>query len=387
MIRNIKKGSPSYSEYLGLSNNGYYTESDKNGFSLIPNFKGTQINQDRNLFEEPKVIPININSEGFRVTRSPLADCNLETIKKILFLGDSFTFGVYLRDYDTYPSRFQYLFNSKGQCVQIINAGFANGFEADQIHSWLYQNIEKYNPSIIIYNIFGGNDILGINKDLWVNFDENGMPIEWKNKNLYVKNGILRSKNKKAPLTIYYLPILRQSKFLATFESKFRRYVLNKFILKKERGLTFNSFAHLYGIRDRSDIENKEFLFIKIVDSMNKIIQKNGGKFYTVYLPANFEVYPKLLNYVSSGSTFIKSKDKSGNYGSYLCDHIKNKVKVNCLDITNRMNDYIKNSMLPQNKLIRKNIFFPRNGEIHMSKNGADFTAKEVFTWISDQIE
>jgi len=45
-LRMIKMGSPTYSEYVGLSSSGYYQPSKENTFKLIPNYKGTEKNQE-----------------------------------------------------------------------------------------------------------------------------------------------------------------------------------------------------------------------------------------------------------------------------------------------------------------------------------------------------
>ena len=110
-LRSIKRGSPTYSEYVGLSNSGYYLPSKENTFKLIPNYKGSKKNQDWNLPGEPKSVEVSTDNRGFRSTIEMNEECKLNSFKTFLFLGDSYTFGVYLRDKDTYPSKFQYQSN------------------------------------------------------------------------------------------------------------------------------------------------------------------------------------------------------------------------------------------------------------------------------------
>ena len=379
-LRIIKRGSPTYSEYIGLSNSGYYAPSKQNTFTLADNYSGFQKNQDRNLKGEPKLIKLSTNKNGFRTSIDLDKKCKLKSQKTILFLGDSYTFGVYLRDKDTYPSKFQYLSNKNKNCFKVINAGYANGHETDQIYSWLVQNIKKIKPDYIIYNIFGGNDILGINSNFWIKQNEQGLPTKWINKDIVVKNGFLRNKKSRPPLNLYYFPILRESKLLATLENK-AKIIFTK-ANKKEYGFKSANFAHLYGIRDLTDIEAKEDIFFKLIKGMNDLSKKYESKLFTVYLPANFEVYPELLDKVIPARVNIDKSALPINYGSYLCESIKNKLNLNCLDITIAM----KNFKDGYENSLDKNLLYPSHGEIHMSKSGADFTSQKVFEWFRENI-
>ena len=376
-LRIIKRGSPTYSEYVGLSNSGYYLPSKENTFKLIPNYKGSEKNQDWNLAGEPKSVKVSTDNRGFRSTIEMNEECKLNSFKTFLFLGDSYTFGVYLRDKDTYPSKFQYQSNNENKCFKVINAGYTNGHETDQIYSWLTQNIKEIKPDYIIYNVFAGNDILSINPKFWTKKNNKGLPINWQNNNIKVQRGFLRNKNSKPPLKFYYIPILRESKLLVNLENQFN-ILFTRLVRKKESGFNSAGFAHLYGIRNLTNINEKEEIFFKLIKGMDQLSQENKSKFFTVYMPANFEVYPQLFKKVAPTSTHIKDSMLPTNYGNYLCNIIQNDMNINCLNITNEM----INSKGIKSQTLNKNFLYPSHGEIHMSKSGADFTARSVYNWL-----
>lgn len=379
------RGPLTYSQTIALANSGYYEKSETNGFTLKRNYKGLHSNQDRNLKGEPALISISTNEFGFRTT--PFIqnkNCLQKKSKKVLLLGDSYTFGVYLRDDDTYPSQLQYLLNENNFCLRVINAGYANGFETDQIYSWLFQNISKLKPDIVIYNIYASNDINNINQKYWVKrSSDKGLPIEWYRPDYSISDGHIYERGKKPPYYIYSYAILRESKLLVLLERVFRSTytsLLAKFV-GVEIGFSSKNLHHLYGERDRNpEFNSKEKIFIQLVEGMKELSKANGSKFYSVYMPANFEVYPNLIEKVLSDSIYYNKESKPSGYGKYLCEKLS-KSDIKCLDITIRMLKHIAQSRDSIKKLLAKNYLYPSHGEIHMSRSGAKLTAHEVFDY------
>ena len=377
------RGPRTYSQTIALANSGYYQKDEMNGFTLKKNYTGFHGNQDRNLESEPDLIKISTDTFGFRT--NPFKKnkrCFDKEIKKVLLLGDSYTFGVYLRDKDTYPSQLQDLSNKNNFCLQVINAGYANGHETDQIYSWLFQNISSLKPDIIIYNIYATNDITNIEKKYWTKKSPvTSLPIQWKNPNLLISDGHIYQNGVKPPYFIYNFIILRESKLLVLFERVFRsvyKNLLAKFI-GVEIGFSSNNLHHLYGKKDRNtDFALKEKIFLQLVDGMKELALSNNSKFFTVYMPANFEVYPSLIEKVLPDSIYYNKKSRPSGYGIHLCGKLV-RLDTKCLDITTKMKDNIKNLKLSTVSLLTNNHHYPNHGEIHMSKSGAKFTAYEVF--------
>jgi len=71
-------------------------------------------------------IAINTNPDRFR---GAALDPSKE---KILMMGDSYTFGVYVEDHETYPAVLDTLLSRLTNKYQVVNAGYTDGWETDQ---------------------------------------------------------------------------------------------------------------------------------------------------------------------------------------------------------------------------------------------------------------
>ena len=79
---------------------------------------------------------------------------------------------------------------------------------------------------------------MDIQPKFWTKKNKEGLPINWQNSNIKVQRGFLRDKNFKPPLRIYFIPVLRESKFLVNLENQFN-ILSTRLVSKKETG--FNS--------------------------------------------------------------------------------------------------------------------------------------------------
>ena len=279
----------------------------------------------------------------------------------------------------------QNIANKSQRCISVINAGYANGHEADQIHSWLYQNIAKIKPDYIIYNVFAGNDILGIDRTAWKDLTANGLPRQWIKSGVYVENGNIKSIKQKPPLYIYYIPVLRESKLLSTLEYKMR-ILIAVLGLKDFRGYKEENFAHIYGSYSK-DFSSKEVLFSKLLESMSELADANNAKFKISYMPANFEVYPELVEKILPGSLVFNKKSIPTNYGARICK-IASGINIQCLNLTDSMLSNISSKGMPHSRLLRNNYFYPEHGEIHMSRSGAKFSGEKIYSkLIKDELQ
>ena len=111
-----------------------------------------------------------------------------------MILGDSYTFGVYIADENTYSSQLSNLINKKYN-YEVINAGYASGHNTDQQYSWFSNFIKKNGcPEIVILGFFLWNDF-AINKKSWKEKDNEGLPIKFIDESIYVDTkNFLRSK-------------------------------------------------------------------------------------------------------------------------------------------------------------------------------------------------
>ena len=180
----VFKPQPTYSKLLSQLGS-YYDASDYNTFQLKKNYVGTQPSM-----ETPGLmVSVTTNSDRFR-------GAELDRSKrKILVLGDSYTFGLYVDDKETYPSVLGDLIGKQMPDYQVINAGYTDGHETDQQYVWLKHNIAKLHPKIVILGVFLGNDILGIKPGAWGDVGDDGLPNKWLDTDLYVASyGVIRNK-------------------------------------------------------------------------------------------------------------------------------------------------------------------------------------------------
>lgn len=339
----------------------YYAPSKYNTFELKKNYSGTEPSM-----ESPgNVVHINTTSLGFRGTEEMV-----DGKKKILVLGDSYTFGVYVENEETYPYVMGKKISEADKSFQVINAGYASGFETDQQYVWLKHNIKDLKPTITILGVFLGNDILGINRNAWRMLDATGLPSEWIADNLYVSPlGQLR--NKSAGIStvgsewIYKIPLLRESHLAVLVTKAWER--LLKSAEGTKSGYHDEAFAHIFGeYSDDFLVHEKDF--IKLIIAMKMLAESNGSKFAVALLPINFMVEPEKLDSVLPGSSRFKGKN------SVYYDRLQLELSSQNIATVNI------------EKLMRANQsdgpFFPKNGEVHFNPAGNKFAGMHIYDFL-----
>ncbi len=85
-------------------------------------------------------------------------ECHLEKSKKILCLGDSFTFGIGASRKGDYPTQLSNILNNdqEGNNFIVYNLG-VGGQNSSELLYLLNKNVDKYNPDLVIV-MTGGND-------------------------------------------------------------------------------------------------------------------------------------------------------------------------------------------------------------------------------------
>jgi hypothetical protein len=143
----------------------------------------------------------------------------------VLVLGDSYTFGVLVDDAHTYCAQLERLFAGHQPAVEVLNAGYANGWETDEQYNWLQHRGLEFEPDVIVLGFFTGNDIMNLDPALWVERDQRGLPTKIVDPTIWVDNmGRLRSTRKDEKTVgdewIYRVPVLRESHALVLLETR-----------------------------------------------------------------------------------------------------------------------------------------------------------------------
>lgn len=196
--------------------------------------------------------------------RNPEVNEKDELKKRILVIGDSFTFGWGVEEKDTYP---RLLENEKRE---VINAGLPNN-GPDNYYLYLKNDGVKLNPDLVIvgFNIF--NDIHNVGFDHTWEIDSNGLPTKVSSVSTYIDSQG-NQKNKNLPLK-FNTPIFKNSHLLA--------FLLDK--MEKDNS------GPIYQRGSYSEDEIKQKIK-KIFLEMKKIAESNNSQLLIVMIPEGIQV-------------------------------------------------------------------------------------------------
>lgn len=348
MVR-ILRPQPTYAFLLDMVGE-YYAPSDFIPFTLKANYKGTLPSQ----VVQGKRVTVTTNAEGLRSPEIPIQ--KPDGTQRILALGDSFTFGLYVEDNETYPAALQKLYQDQGQNVQAINVGYADGWGPDTQYAWLNRKGFDYKPDVVIYGFYLGNDLLDTNPNQWAALDSRGLPTKIVNPNIYVDaQGRIRSRNPDYTTAddnwIYQVPILRDSQ-LAIYWARMSRAAENADLTGD---LIFKAQTPDY-------LKTREEKFKELVEAMNDVSAQHGAKFVMLMFPFNGQVNPK---YLPSGTKIAR------NYLDDLKPWLDEK-HIAYVDLLDEMK-------------AQPGDYFPPTGDIHFTPEGLQFTAAKLKAYFDKQ--
>ena len=381
-----------YSDLKKMVGN-YYEQSPFNYLRLKPNYRGTEPSQ-----EYPgKDVNIAINSSGLR--GDDITEEKASGTKRILILGDSYTFGVYVNNDETYAAVLGRELRKDGYAVEVLNAGYADGFETDQEYTWLVNEGLKFKPDVVIYGFFVGNDITGIKPVNWRQTDGQGLPMSYQDPDLYIdENGRIRSKkadNKTVGAeAVYRIPVLRESQLciavankLELLIDKIKERLTNKTSSPPGSSVVFypqlfgesagRFYAKYYSKSPQQMLEDyskQEEIFKKIVVAMKDESRKNSAEFILAMIPFNFQVEPEyfmpLIFKDSEEASAIKSGEVrlKDDYFESLKPYFDSQ-QVRYVDILKLMRE-------------KPGRYYPRNGEVHLNPDGHRFMAEQLKDYI-----
>ena len=254
----------------------------KNGENIPWELKPLSEAKHSNIFEEYNT-SIKINNFGLRDNKfNARLDKNT---KRILLLGDSFTFGFGVEQEETYGSILENLLNKN---YTILNAG-VGGYSLDMEYIYLKEKGLKFNPDIVIVGFFIGNDVRDIDSHKWVELDEKKLPKKIASNKVYIDNqSRLRAIGDEDVIKDNSFPILYNLNVFLSY--KFHIYIFFKDRLKilfyKLTGQEESFEKSIY----RSYYDNEtELLWKKTEDillEMNQLVGENGKPFVIALIPS-----------------------------------------------------------------------------------------------------
>lgn len=137
---------PLYLEEPGHERTGHrYLYDATLGWRNIPNWKATTHGK-----------PLSINSQGLRDSEHGFE--KPEGVRRVLVLGDSYTWGYGVGDQEIFCHLLERRFQDRGESVEVINSG-VSGWGTDQELLYLRQEGLKYLPDVVVVALFIGNDL------------------------------------------------------------------------------------------------------------------------------------------------------------------------------------------------------------------------------------
>lgn len=163
--------------YLALTDAypAMFDASDTLPYRLRPNYSGRLASSE---FDTG----ITINAQGYR---GAAFTAQKGDARRLLVIGDSFTFGWGVNDDETYPAVVERLLlsGSPPRRVEVINAGFAACYSPDTYYLYLKNEGLALNPDAIVVGVFIGNDLDSENafENEWLETDAGGLPVRIRN--------------------------------------------------------------------------------------------------------------------------------------------------------------------------------------------------------------
>ncbi len=181
-----------------------YETSEVVPFALKPNLETNHLGYTREFDHR-----VRTNNLGFR--GNDLSPEKQSSVFRILVLGDSMTFGWGVEDDDTFPARIEKYLNhlSPDKKVEVINAGFADGYSPDSYYAFMRDIGLSLKPDLVLLTLFPYNDISDMLEMEWTKVDELGYPLAVQSLDRTARNGyqVFRKKTEWK----YEIPVLKNS--------------------------------------------------------------------------------------------------------------------------------------------------------------------------------
>lgn len=217
---------------------------------------------------------ITVHTNKFGQRNRDISDIKPQGAKRILFIGDSFTFGWGVEENLSYPRISEQILMDMGYPVESINAGRPSNTIGNY---YLYLKNEglKFNPDIVVIGLDVFNDIANImHHEHWIHVERDGLPTQVTYPNFYVdREGNL--KNGIAPSWFSHLYLLR---FLATNVSPTRRTALENDEMSQEVGL--NKLKLVFDAIQKMLREQNKHLIVFMIPSVVQVdtdVRRSNG--------------------------------------------------------------------------------------------------------------
>ncbi len=226
---------------------------------------------------------IRINQFGFRDDK--MSQTKPENTKRILALGDSFTFGMGVRHENIFTEKLQNFLGQKDQenNYEVVNMG-AIGYTLDQELLLLKEKGLSLQPDAVIVNFFAGNDVTEFRRHEWVLDDNENLVKVIDTKHYVDDENRLRYKGEEEPVS-----------YFANFIYTRWQILMKKLGFNKEEGPTLTWPAFLEPDDEHGDPNLPEY-WAKVeytLTEMKRILDEKGIKMIVVAIPMDVQTDKK----------------------------------------------------------------------------------------------
>ena len=343
-----------YSRMRGFVEEAIYAPSPLIPFTLKPSL----VASGESLGEPGPPVTYTINAMGMRGPEVALQ--KPAGIRRILTLGDSFTYGLYVQDAECYPAVLRSLLGHEGKAVEVLNAGYTDGYDTDEHYAWLAGRGLQFAPDVVTYGFFIGNDLRWENRSQWVELDDEQLPTRIINDRLSVDStGVLRSTVADqwtvGSERIYRVPALRESHLAILL---FRRI---SWLLQEPPNWVTHPHPFILSDRSDADMELQEETFKRLVVGMQTRSESHGARFLLIMIPMDFQVDSAFLPRGQSVRRNFFEEMKP-----WLAEH-----HIAYVDLLEQMRLYPGH-------------YYPANGEGHFNASGHRFAAERIRQKLSE---
>lgn len=254
------------------------------GLIHIPHLKGSEY--------KPQNYDINFTNgeDGFRIThKGELPDF---VNKKVMFIGDSFTYGKGVNDHETFSYALQQMLIQDS--VQIINAGVEGRGTDHALRSYqIYK--DKYQPNTVIY-FAHYNDLADNIRDEYFTVvnDSTLTPKSFENLTGGTKKKLQDSK--------VYNWLVSNSHFFSLLKSVLVAVLIPDQIVKYEDGI---------------DMERAKKLTAIFIEQLRKEVEADGRKFLVYYIPSTIDINERIKGSLTEQEAFFDNYFKEKNITFY----------------------------------------------------------------------
>jgi lysophospholipase L1-like esterase len=255
-----------------VSLKGLYIPDSRVGYTNNPNFSMKNYNWFR-------PFQISINSHGLR---GPEFRVDQKDRLRILVLGDSITFGIYVEDNETFCCLLEKKSHEGGIPLEVLNGGVDGYWPRNEL-LWFRSKGIFFEPDIVVLVLFVGNDLTGELREV---------------SDIVVRDGLLYQKNRWAHAEeeavvnnlCYWIRTRRIYQFIC------HRYWAIRKRLNQVRGEEGFNFSQVF---KKKGFQHEDEAYYKLrtsISGLAKICQEKDMRFFIMLVPTYEQVYFNELN-------------------------------------------------------------------------------------------